>query len=158
MSRVVILGGGNLGNVAEQLDAAESRIAECIGEIVSRSATYRSEPWGFHAEQEFLNRAWVVETSLDGEATLDRLLAIERELGRDREREGLEKRASGERYASRALDLDILLFGEQRIATERLQVPHPRMREREFALVPTCEALGIDREELLRMIETIEKE
>lgn len=158
MSRVVILGGGNLGDVAERLDAAESRIAECIGEITSRSATYRSEPWGFHAEQEFLNRAWVVETSLDGEATLDRLLAIERELGRDREREGLEKRASGERYASRALDLDILLFGEQRIATERLQVPHPRMREREFALVPTCEALGIDREELLRMIETIEKE
>lgn len=157
MTRVVILGGGNIGDVAARMDAAEALITERIGAIVAHSATYRTEPWGFHATEPFLNRAWVVETSLDGEQALDRLLAIECQAGRDRQKECDEKRATGQRYASRALDLDILLFGEQRISTERLQVPHPRLREREFAIVPTCEALGIGREELLRMIENIEK-
>ncbi len=158
MTRVVILGGGNVGDVAARLDAAEACIGERIGTITARSATYRTAPWGFHAESDFLNRAWAVETALGGEQTLDVLLAIEQELGRDREQECAQKSATGERYASRTLDLDVLLFGEQRIATERLQVPHPRLTEREFAMIPTEEVLGIGREELLQMVENIERQ
>lgn len=158
MTRVVILGGGNVGDVAARLDAAESCIGKRIGAVVARSATYRTAPWGFQAENDFLNRAWLVETSLGGEQTLDALLAIEQELGRDREQECEQKHLTGQRYASRTLDLDVLLFGEQRIATERLQVPHPRLTEREFAMTPAEEVLGIGREELLRMVENIERQ
>lgn len=158
MTRVVILGGGNVGDVAARLDAAEACIGKRIGTVVARSATYRTAPWGFQAENDFLNRAWLVETSLGGEQTLDALLAIEQELGRDREQECEQKHLTGQRYASRTLDLDVLLFGEQRIATERLQVPHPRLTEREFAMTPAEEVLGIGREELLRMVENIERQ
>lgn len=158
MTRVVILGGGNVGDVAARLDAAERRIGERIGAVAARSATYRTAPWGFQAENDFLNRAWLVETPLGGEQTLDALLAIEQELGRDREQECAQKHLTGQRYASRTLDLDILLFGEQRIATERLQTPHPRLTEREFAMTPAEEVLGIGREELLRMVENIERQ
>ena len=158
MTRVVILGGGNVGDVVARLDAAEACIGKRIGAVVAHSATYRTAPWGFQAENDFLNRAWLVETSLGGEQTLDALLAIEQELGRDREQECEQKHLTGQRYASRTLDLDVLLFGEQRIATERLQVPHPRLTEREFAMTPAEEVLGIGREELLRMVENIERQ
>jgi 2-amino-4-hydroxy-6-hydroxymethyldihydropteridine diphosphokinase len=60
---------------------------------------------------------------------LEQLLAIERRFGRQR----------GERWGPRSLDLDVLLYGDQRVDTERLQIPHPRMRERAFVLVPLAE-------------------
>lgn len=156
VTQVAILAGGNTNDVAERLERAERLIAERVGEVVVRSSVLKSEAWGFHAAP-FLNRAFVVDTLLDAEPLLDVLQTIERELGRNREEELCEKRATGERYASRPIDLDILLYGEQRIATERLTVPHALLLERDFALEPLGEALGLTREELVDKVKRIEQ-
>lgn len=157
MIEAVILGGGNIGDVAERLAEAERLLGERAGEVVARSPLHRSEAWGFRSQDDFLNRAFVVRTALAPGELLDAVQEIERELGRDREREYREKLRSGEPYASRTIDLDILLYGDERIATDRLQVPHPLIMQREFALVPLCEALGMTREQIGEKIESITK-
>lgn len=154
--RAAILAGGNTHDVAERLDRAERLLAERVGRVVARSSVRESEAWGFCAAR-FLNRAYIVETELEAEPLLDELQAIERELGRNREEELREKCATGERYASRPIDLDILLFGEQRIATERLTVPHALLLERDFALAPLGEVLGLSRAEIVELVKDIER-
>lgn len=156
VTRVVILAGGNTNDVAERLERAERLMAERVGEVVARSSVMKSEAWGFLAAP-FLNRAFVVDTLLEAEPLLDALQAIERELGRNREDELREKCATGERYASRPIDLDILLYGEQHVTTERLTVPHALLLERDFALEPLGEALGLTREEIVKKVKRIEK-
>lgn len=152
----VILGGGNMGDVASRLEAAERLISERIGTVTSHSAMHRSRAWGFEAD-DFTNRAFVVRTAMPAEGILDALQQIERELGRDRDAERREKSRSGQAYASRGIDLDILMVGDERIDTERLRVPHPRMLQREFAMVPASEATGIPEPELRQMIENMER-
>ena len=102
------------------------------GEVIQVSAAYESEPWGFDAEEWFLNRVVVVETELAPEALLQQLLDIEKELGRVRHPE-----IRG--YTSRTADLDLLYYGTRIIQTDMLTVPHPRLHLRRFALVPMCE-------------------
>lgn len=155
MIEAIILGGGNIGDVEQRLTEAERLICERVGEVVARSSLHRSEAWGFHAENDFFNRAFVVRTALAPEELLDATQGIERELGRDREQEYSEKLMSGEPYASRKIDLDILLYGDEHISTERLQVPHPLIMQREFALLPLCEATGLTREAVGKKIKTI---
>lgn len=104
------------------------------GMLVERSSAYYSEPWGFEAEEWFLNELLVVETELDPDALMDTLMDIERELGRVRHPE-----AKG--YHSRTADLDILYYGDQVIRTEKVTVPHPRLHLRRFALMPLCELI-----------------
>ena len=102
------------------------------GRIVAVSSAYESEPWGFEAEEWFLNRLIVVETDLEPEEMLRQLLEIEKELGRVRHSEA-------EGYTSRTADLDILYFGNRITVSDNLIVPHPRLHQRRFALVPLCE-------------------
>lgn len=147
MVEVVILGGGNIGDVKSRLDSAEALITERIGEVISRSEWHTTEPWGFAAEQSFTNRAYVVATTLSAEGVLEQLLEIEALCGRDRLKEYKEKIVSAQNYACRTIDLDILLYGEQLIVTPHLQIPHPHLLEREFALQPMCQALGWSREQ-----------
>ena len=156
MVEAVILGGGNIGDVAGRLAAAGRLLGERAGRVVARSSLHRSAAWGFSSQAEFLNRTFVVHTRLAPEALLDTVQQIERELGRDRGREQSERRLSGERYASREIDLDILFYGECRISTDRLTVPHPLIMQREFALVPLCEATGLTRRQVGEKIKSIE--
>ena len=102
--------------------------------LVERSSEYMTEPWGFEAEEWFLNELLVVETELEPDALMDELLAIEAELGRVRhpEKPG---------YCSRTVDLDILYYGDRIICTEKVTVPHPRLHLRKFALMPLCEII-----------------
>ena len=102
------------------------------GQVVKVSAAYESEPWGFEAEEWFLNRVIVVETELSPMDLLQQLLDIEKELGRVRYPE-----IQG--YTSRTADLDLLYYGNRIIQTETLIVPHPRLQMRRFALMPLCE-------------------
>mgnify|MGYP002551396797 FL=1 len=157
MVEAVILGGGNIGDVEHRLAEAERLIGERVGKVVARSSLHRSEAWGFRSQNDFLNRAFVVRTALAPEELLDATQGIERELGRDREQEYREKLLSGEPYASRRIDLDILLYGDEHISTPRLQVPHPLIMHREFALAPLCEATGLTREKVGEKIKTIVK-
>lgn len=145
MARAVVITGGNRGAVAGRLERAAALLEERAGGVTARSSVCRSRAWGFEAEEEFLNQVVVVQTEREPSALLDILQAIERELGRDRREEAREKAASGQRYASRPIDIDLLLYDRRVIGTERLQVPHPRMGERTFVLRPLCEVMGSER-------------
>lgn len=158
MVEAVILGGGNIGDVESRLKLAEKLIGERAGEVVAHSAFHSSKAWGFQSQNDFLNRAFVVRTTLTAEQLLDVLQGIEVELGRDREQEYREKMLSGEPYASRKIDLDILLYGDRLVTTERLHIPHPRIMQREFALEPLCEVTGLSREQMRERIEKIVKQ
>ena len=151
MESCYVLFGSNMGDKENIFAEACLLINNRCGAITAVSSSYESEPWGFEADEWFLNRLIVVDTDLNPEAMLCELLAIEAELGRVRH---LEK----EGYTSRTADLDILYFGQRVIVTPTLTVPHPRLHRRRFALLPMCEvapdlvhpALGLTQTELLK--------
>jgi len=145
MARAVVITGGNRGAVAERLERAVELLEQRAGRVTGLSSVHRSRAWGFEAEEEFLNQVVVLQTDLEPEALLDVLQGIERDLGRDRGEEAREKAASGQRYASRPIDIDLLLYDLRTIDTARLKVPHPRMCERAFVLRPLCELMGSER-------------
>ncbi|MFD6438533.1 2-amino-4-hydroxy-6-hydroxymethyldihydropteridine diphosphokinase [Peribacillus sp. NPDC060186] len=122
--------GSNLGNrlvtfqSAFQLLAENSRI-----ELVSCSSLYETDPVGYANQDCFLNAVIKVNTDLKPEELLQTCMQIEQELGRKRE----------VRWGPRTIDLDILLYNHENIETEILSVPHPRMHERAFVLVPLME-------------------
>ena len=123
--------GGNLGEVRERLDAAIAALGALPGvAVVARSRFYRTAPWGPVAQPDFVNAAIAVETSLPALDLLDALLATERAFGRVRD---------GERWGPRTLDLDLLAYGDDVIDDERLNVPHPRIAERAFVLMPLAD-------------------
>ena len=134
METAYIALGSNLpspaGSPHETLDAAILRLSE-LGKVIARSSYYSTEPVGYADQPAFLNAAVALETTLDPHALLDRLLTIERSLGRDR--------SHGIPNGPRTLDLDLLLYGNRVIRTESLQLPHPRMSQRPFVLQPLAE-------------------
>ena len=151
METAYLLFGSNMGNKTALFDQACTYINNRCGRIVATSSAYESEPWGFDAEEWFLNRVIVLETELAPERLLLELLEIERELGRVRHPEHAG-------YCSRTADLDILYYGNHVINTATLTVPHPRLHLRRFTLVPLCEvapdlmhpAFGLTQTELLQ--------
>ena len=132
MERCFILFGSNMGNKNKIYAQACLLINNRCGRIVAQSSAYESEPWGFEAKEWFLNRLLVVDTVLEPEAMMRQLLDIEAELGRVRHPE-----AGG--YTSRTADLDILYYGSRIVLTDSLTIPHPRLHQRRFALLPLCE-------------------
>ncbi len=155
MHRAIILAGGNIGDVAMRFVEAERLLAERGVAITARSQNYESRAWGFESEMLFVNCAWEVATELEAEALLDVLQKVEALLGRNRVLEAEEKAQRGAKYCSRTLDLDILFYDEEHISTERLEVPHPLIMEREFVITPLCELLQCDKAQLARKIEKI---
>ena len=153
--RAVILAGGNIGDTAARFVEAERLLAERGVEVMAKTQNYTSRAWGFESEMLFTNCAWEVETELEAESLLDVLQEVENLLGRNRAEELKVKAERGERYCSRTLDLDILFYDEEHIASERLKVPHPLIMEREFVITPLCELLQCDSEELAKKIEKI---
>ena len=139
MARVILLTGGNLGDVKRTLQTAQQLINSRIGAVLHCSHRYESEPWGFAGAPKFFNQALEVSTDLSPLEVLDAVQRIESELGRNRAAETLEKARTGAPYGSRPIDIDILFYDDEIIDTERLTVPHPRLAEREFVLVPLCE-------------------
>jgi 2-amino-4-hydroxy-6-hydroxymethyldihydropteridine diphosphokinase len=128
---IVFLGiGTNLGNKAENLSEAIDMIGENIGPVVGSSSVYETEPWGFETKDEFLNMVVKVETKLSSFTIFKNIILIESLLGR---------RRSENRYSSRVIDIDLLLYEDQIINEKGLIVPHPLMHERKFVLVPLCE-------------------
>lgn len=134
MHTVYIGMGGNLATLAGSpewtLTAAAQRL-ESLGRVSCRSSLYSTEPVGFAEQPRFVNAVVELETELSPRALLEGLLAIEQEFGRDR--------AAGIPNGPRTLDLDILLFGDLKIDEPGLVIPHPRLGERTFVLVPLCE-------------------
>jgi 2-amino-4-hydroxy-6-hydroxymethyldihydropteridine diphosphokinase len=125
----VLLGlGANLGDPVATLNDAKERLGT-LGRVTAASALYRTPPWGVAEQPPFVNAALALETALDPEALLAALKALERELGR----------VAGVRWGPRAIDLDILDIDGVRRHDPQLTIPHPRLFERAFALVPLAE-------------------
>jgi 2-amino-4-hydroxy-6-hydroxymethyldihydropteridine diphosphokinase len=123
--------GANLGDREGTIRRALELLAESDGvEVLGVSELRVTAPVGVVDQPDFLNGAAVVETALDPRALLERLLEIERLLGRRRERA---------RWGPRAIDLDLLVYGAARVDEPGVTVPHPRLHERRFALEPLAE-------------------
>jgi 2-amino-4-hydroxy-6-hydroxymethyldihydropteridine diphosphokinase len=122
--------GSNLGDRAKTLASATHRMRR-LGRVEACSSLYETEPVGFHDQPAFLNSVLALETELDPLSLLHSLLAIERELGRDR--------SQGVLNGPRILDLDLLLMGGTVVATEELTLPHPGLVQRRFVLAPLAE-------------------
>jgi 2-amino-4-hydroxy-6-hydroxymethyldihydropteridine diphosphokinase len=130
MARAFIGLGANLGDTQAQLHGA----IQALGgfpqtRLVNASSLYRSAPVGYAQQPDFINAVAEVETALSPRDLLDALLQLEAESGRTRSFPN----------APRTLDLDLLLYGSEVIVEERLSVPHPRMHERAFVLMPLVE-------------------
>ena len=120
--------GANIGDRRQSLAAALDALAAEPGiEIVAVSCQRDTEPVGYADQPRFLNAAAAIDTELAPRDLLDRLLAVERGLGRTRD---------GPRFGPRTIDLDLLVYGDLQIDEPGLEVPHPRLHERRFALEP----------------------
>lgn len=140
MSRAFILLGSNLGDRRALLESAVNNLKNRAGRLVAASSLYETEPSGFISDDKFLNQVIEIETDMFPEELLDTLLLIEKELGRMRYSDKPEYDASGNRiYRSRVIDLDMLLYDDKVISTEKLEIPHPRMCKRAFTMVPLKE-------------------
>jgi 2-amino-4-hydroxy-6-hydroxymethyldihydropteridine diphosphokinase len=123
--------GANLGNREETIARALELLGEADGvEVVAVSQLRETDPVGYADQPRFLNGAAAVETELVPRALLERLLAVERALGRRRD---------GLRYGPRTIDLDLLVFEDRVVDEPGLTLPHPRLSERIFALEPLAE-------------------
>jgi 2-amino-4-hydroxy-6-hydroxymethyldihydropteridine diphosphokinase len=134
MNVVYLLLGSNLDDRSAMLDKARREISSKIGTITRESSIYESEPWGFLADQPFLNQVIRIETALTPALILSEILKIEIKLGR--------KREGNQRYNSRLIDIDILFFNDEIISEENLTIPHPGIPERMFTLLPMQELAG----------------
>jgi 2-amino-4-hydroxy-6-hydroxymethyldihydropteridine diphosphokinase len=135
LMRTAYIGMG--GNLASRAGSPEATLAaaalrlESLGRLVCRSSLYSTAPVGFAAQPRFVNAVVALETVLGPRELLDELLAIEQEFGRDR--------AASIANGPRTLDLDILLLDDLVVSEPELTIPHPRLAERAFVLVPLNE-------------------
>jgi 2-amino-4-hydroxy-6-hydroxymethyldihydropteridine diphosphokinase len=132
MTRSFVGLGANLEDPRGQIErAVELLAAEDDVELVAVSTLRETDPVGYEDQPRFVNGAAELQTSLSARALLERLLEIERRLGR--------VRGEGPRFGPRTIDLDLLLHGDCSIDENGLQIPHPRLHERRFALEPLAE-------------------
>jgi len=130
MHSVFLLLGSNQGDREVLLKEAVNNIVNRVGKVGNISSIYESEPWGFDAEVAFLNQIIEVQTTLCATKVLSEVLMIESDMGRIRK---------SKNYESRVIDIDILFFDTDVINTADLIVPHPRLHERMFTLMPLLE-------------------
>jgi 2-amino-4-hydroxy-6-hydroxymethyldihydropteridine diphosphokinase len=132
MTEALLALGGNLGDVRETLARAIIKLCES-GDIrlLARSSDYLTPPWGVENQPPFVNLCIAIDTTLTAQALLARAQAVERAFGRDRARE--------QRWGPRTLDIDILTYDDLMLHEPGLTLPHPRLRERAFVLMPLAE-------------------
>jgi 2-amino-4-hydroxy-6-hydroxymethyldihydropteridine diphosphokinase len=132
MAEALIAFGGNVGDVRATFDRAVASF--CDGRevrLLARSSDYRTAPWGVVDQPPFINMCIAVATELSPGALLARALAVEQALGRDRRRE--------QRWGPRTIDIDLIAYDDLALSQPNLELPHPRLCERAFVLVPLAE-------------------
>ncbi len=133
MTKRLYLGlGTNLGNKRENLTRAIGLLSLALGKCVTQSSFIETEPWGFESNNSFLNCVAAFDTDIAPLELLDTTERIERMLGRT------QKSQDGN-YNDRVIDIDILLYGDNIIESDRLTIPHPLMHSRTFVLEPLAE-------------------
>ena len=131
MGHIAYIGiGSNLGDKVHQCEEAVAEILKVDrNTLLAKSSLYRTQPVGYPLQDWFINGVIKIETDLDAPHLLRSLKTIERQLGR----------VETFRWGPRTIDLDILFFNQTCIETPELQIPHPRVQERQFVLVPLAE-------------------
>ena len=135
MPEALVALGGNLGDPRATLDRAVGMF--CDGQdvrLLARSSDYRTPPWGVEQQPAFINLCLRVETALSPHALLARAQSVERALGRDRARE--------QRWGPRTVDIDLLAYDDVTLNEPDLVLPHPRLFERAFVLMPLAEIVA----------------
>ena len=131
--KTVYLGlGSNLGDKRDILTRATELLSLALGSTAHSSSFVESEPWGFESQNSFVNCVVAIETEATPLQLLDITEEIERKLGRER------KSINGQ-YSDRAIDIDILFYGNETMTSERLTIPHPLLHKRLFVLEPLNE-------------------
>jgi 2-amino-4-hydroxy-6-hydroxymethyldihydropteridine diphosphokinase len=120
--------GSNLGDSVAQIERALLALGD-LGMVSRASSLYRTKPWGKLDQPDFINAVALLETAYSPRELLERLKALEVRLGR----------VQGERWGPRSIDLDLLAYDDLIVDAPDLQVPHPRLRERAFVLIPLAE-------------------
>ena len=128
---------------------ATDKVGDLIGMVKKKSSVYKTAPWGVINQADFLNQVLNIETALDPESLLDQIHWIEEQLGRIRMN----------KWEARLIDIDILFYDHEIIATSRLTIPHPYISQRRFALEPLNEiASGLMHPVLKKKIKQLLKE
>jgi len=130
---VSLLYGGNIGETLLAFEKATAILEKEIGLVYRQSSVYRSQAWGYDSENDFMNQLVLFRTELKAQQVLGFCLETESLLGRQR------KTSSG--YNDRTIDIDILYMDELILSTDQLTIPHPRLHERLFALLPLCDII-----------------
>lgn len=131
MAKAYLSLGTNLGNKRRNLVTAAALLSERVGDILSLSEIYETEPWGFESTNLFLNAALILETTYSPMELLQATRLIEIEMGR------IAKSAGS--YEDRVIDIDILLYDDVVMQTDCLTLPHPLMHKRRFVMEPLAE-------------------
>ncbi|MEN8118735.1 MAG: 2-amino-4-hydroxy-6-hydroxymethyldihydropteridine diphosphokinase [Bacteroidota bacterium] len=132
MQKIFLSLGSNLENKLLNIKNALKQINENVGKTIKVSSCYETEPWGFNANDWFLNIAIELETDFNPNELLQNCMWIENNLGRKR-----NKTEVG--YSSRTIDIDILFFGNEIINLPNLTIPHEHVHNRKFVLKPLCD-------------------
>jgi|WetSurMetagenome_2_1015567.scaffolds.fasta_scaffold159311_2 2-amino-4-hydroxy-6-hydroxymethyldihydropteridine diphosphokinase len=130
MHRVFLGLGGNIGDLDSNFKKVKDLIKSNCGKIINTSSIFKTPPIGFESVDFFWNQVVEIETHFKPATLLQKTLQIEKEMGRTR--------VSGQ-YSSRPMDIDLLYYDNSIIKTDNLQIPHPRIQERKFVLVPLVE-------------------
>ena len=141
---VALLLGGNEGDRVQLIMNAIAEVATRVGTVSMLSPLYETEPWGFDAEQPFLNMALVVDTDKTADEVLDTVMQIEADLGRQRPADTTSDDYDGSvqrHYSSRPIDIDLIFYNNSVVETPRLTLPHPRMHQRRFVLEPLAQII-----------------
>ncbi|CAN5595383.1 2-amino-4-hydroxy-6-hydroxymethyldihydropteridinediphosphokinase [soil metagenome] len=129
MNKAYLLTGGNLDNRAENLLTACNYIEQYCGKIVRKSSVYETAAWGLEVQPDFYNQVLLIITMLSAHELISQLLIIENKMGRKRE----------VKMGPRTIDIDILFYNDAVINEPDLIIPHPRMQDRRFVLMPLAE-------------------
>ena len=133
LNKVYILLGSNIEPRLYYLKEAVNKLSQELGDIIDLSMIYESDALGFESNHKFLNQVIAINTSLVAQKALAICLSIEKNLGRIRESNTVNI------MSSRTIDIDILYYNDDIINTNNLIVPHPRLHERRFTLLPLCD-------------------
>ena len=129
MNKVYLLIGGNMGNRMANLENALNLIGSNLGTIIQVSSLYETAAWGLTDQPSFLNQAVLIHSKLSATELMLAILAIEKSMGRERSIP----------LGPRNIDIDIIYFNNEIVNNERVTIPHPRIAERRFVLLPLVE-------------------